>query len=224
VRESSSVSSEDNPYHPALLPLYTHFASILYSICSPFTHDPHELMYISAARWPGFVQPILDEHLSKIELRRLQREASDMDVDDNELELKLAPPPEDTRMRLTRLFTPSITAALESLYPRLTNAWSWAQENAPESDLLTIPPANAFSFKSKTGNNGQDTNTADVLPRMSKFILVAAFLASTNPAKTDLRMFGRGLDEKKKRRKGGSPRKSSGKNVVAKVGIFIRRL
>jgi len=55
---------------------------------------------------------------------------------------------------------------------------------------------------------------------MSKFILVAAFLASTNPAKTDLRMFGRGLDErKKKRRKGGGPRKGSGKNTVAKVGI-----
>jgi origin recognition complex subunit 5 len=36
---------------------------------------------------------------------------------------------------------------------------------------------------------------------MSKFILVASYIASTNPAKTDVRMFGRGVDEKKQRRR-----------------------
>jgi origin recognition complex subunit 5 len=218
-RESLSVS-DDSPYHPALLPLYTHFCSILYSICSPFTHDPYELAYISAARWPGFVQPILDEHRHQADLRRQQREESGMDIEDNDSELKLAPPPEDTRMRLTRFFTSSFTTALEALYPRLTNASSWARENAPESGLLALPPARTSPLKSKpsASSNGQDTITADVLPRMSKFILVAAFLASTNPAKTDLRMFGRGSDGSKKRRKGGSPRKGSGKNTVAKVG------
>ena len=221
MQASSSVSSEDNPYHPVLLPLYTHFSSILYSICSPFTHDPYELIYISAARWPGFVQPVLDDHRLKVDLRRQQREASGMDVEDHDLEFKLAPPLEDTRIRLTRLFTPSLTAALEALYPRLTNASSWADENKPELDLLALPATRVSPMKS---NSSQDAVTADILPRMSKFILVAAFLASTNPAKMDLRMFGRGLDEsKKKRRKGGSPRKGSGKNVVAKVGTPTRR-
>ncbi|KAJ8487791.1 hypothetical protein ONZ51_g3946 [Trametes cubensis] len=44
---------------------------------------------------------------------------------------------------------------------------------------------------------------------MAKFILVAAFLASTNPARSDIRMFGRGPDEraKRRRRKVGTPRK-----------------
>jgi origin recognition complex subunit 5 len=36
---------------------------------------------------------------------------------------------------------------------------------------------------------------------MSKFILIASFLASMNPARSDLRMFGRGLDEKKRKRR-----------------------
>jgi origin recognition complex subunit 5 len=128
-------------------------------------------------------------------------------------------------MRLTKLFVPSITAALQSLYPRLTNASSWARENAPEPSLLDLPLARPSSSKNKTnatGSKGSDGLTTDVLPRMSKFILVAAFLASTNPAKTDLKMFGRGVDErKKKRRKGGGPRKVHGKTTVAKVSTRV---
>lgn len=38
-----------------------------------------------------------------------------------------------------------------------------------------------------------------LLSRRCKFILLAAFLASSNPVKSDLRMFGRGLDEKKRK-------------------------
>ena len=162
-RESRSVT-DNYPYHPALLPLYNHFCSILYSICSPFTHDPDELAYISAARWPGFVQPVLDEHQHQLDLR----EESGMDFEDHNSELKLAPPLEDTRMRLTRFFTPSFTAALEALYPRLTNASSWAHENAPESGLLALPPARASPLKKTkpiaSVSNGQDVTTSDVLP------------------------------------------------------------
>jgi origin recognition complex subunit 5 len=49
------------------------------------------------------------------------------------------------------------------------------------------------------------------LPQLSKFILIASFLASTNPPECDLRIFGRGLDEKKKRnrRVSGKPTKTT---------------
>ena len=210
-RESLFVSStdSDNPYHPALLPLYKHFSTVLYSICSPFTHDPHELAYISAARWPGFVQPVLDEHKHN---KWLDAETQ-MNLDDNEV---LKPPTEDVRMRLMRLFTPSMTAALETLYPRLTNASAWARANVPEQSLLTLPFEKSSPSKARPPQTKTTASSGDVLPRMSKFILVAAFLASTNPAKSDLRMFGRGLDERKKKRKGYGPRKGSG-NSTAKV-------
>jgi origin recognition complex subunit 5 len=52
---------------------------------------------------------------------------------------------------------------------------------------------------------------------MSQFILVAAFLASTNPAKSDLRTFGRGLDEKKRKRRGGARKKGVGKSGPSRV-------
>lgn len=229
-QESLVVSStdSDNPYHPALLPLYKHFSTILYSICSPFTHDPHELAYISAARWPGFVQPVLDEHKHKMKLWRDKLEAdpeTQMNSDENEEVLK--PPTEDVRMRLMRLFTPSMTVALESLYPRLTNASAWARANVPEPSLLTLPLSQSSPSKARPSPMMTQTKTVagsgDVLPRMSKFILIAAFLASTNPAKSDLRMFGRGLDERKKKRKGGGPRKGSGKNNISKVRFNASR-
>ncbi|KZP22257.1 hypothetical protein FIBSPDRAFT_859838 [Athelia psychrophila] len=208
-RTSSSTSADDNPYNPALLPLYTHFASVLYSICAPFTNDPHELAYISAARWPGFVQPVIDDHRLNVQEQR----ESGVDI-----EPALAPPSEDMRMRLTRLFTPSLTTALETLYPRLKDATSWARDNAPLPNLLDLPAAAPTSPRKPGAKSGAETVVVvpDVLPRMSKFILIAAFLASTNPAKTDLRMFGRGLDERRRKKKGGGVRRT-GKNTVSKV-------
>lgn len=226
----------DNPnldpdtYHPALEPLYVHFLSTLCSICSPFTTDPDELAYIAAARWPGFVQPILDEH--KQRERDLQsgkiRAHDDEDeqeefVPDSEDEggevLELQPPTEDTRIRLTRLFTPSLTSALEALYPRLTFACAWARTNAPPPDLLSIPPRQVPTMPARMPEDRSPERALKELPRMAKFILVAAYIASTNPPKSDMRMFGRGPDEraKRRRRKGGGTRKVAAKNATVKV-------
>ncbi|KZP22268.1 hypothetical protein FIBSPDRAFT_931258 [Athelia psychrophila] len=135
-RISSSASADDSPYNPALLLLYTYCASALHSICAPFTNDPHELAYISAARWPGFVQPVIDD-------RRLNDQARcESGV---EIEPALAPPSEDMRMRLTRLFTPTLTTT-----------------------------------------------------------------SSTDPAKMDLRIFSRGLDERREKKGGGIPQRLLG--------------
>ncbi|KNZ75989.1 Origin recognition complex subunit 5 [Termitomyces sp. J132] len=178
------------PYHASLKGLYSHFATVLCDVCYPFVHDPLEIEYIAAARWPGFVQPVLDEH------RRFL--ADEMDLDDPE-QAQLEPPAEVVRMRLSRLFNASLSAALEELYPRLTNATDWAAKNKPEPDLLSAQPAEIPRGKDQPGKSSEAAALA--LPRMSRFILVATFLASTNPGKSDIRMFGRGLDEKKRRRR-----------------------
>jgi len=172
-------------------------------------------LYISAARWPGFVQPLLDER---------QRKRDNGLLDDEEDD-EITPPSEETRMRLTRLFTPSFTAAMETLYPRLTNAADWAKKNIPEYDVLAKPPGYILKTRSDSPNitgmqhyHIEEDNTGTLaLPRMSQFILVAAFLASTNPAKSDLRMFGRGLDEKKRKRRGVVRKKGGGKGGPAKI-------
>ena len=185
---------ESNSYNPVLLPLYHQFLSTLYDVCSPFTKDPNELAYIAAARWPGFISPILDEY------RRLLSEARD-NPGDGEEGFELTAPTEDARIRLIRLFTPSFTTALEALYPRLSNAAEWAAVNQPQKNLLSSGFSGANLVDKSVPQTSQGSLT-DVLPRMSKFLLLAAFLASTNPVKSDIRMFGRALQERKKRKRG----------------------
>lgn len=221
LSSSPETAKSLNPYHPNLQSLWAHFISILCDICFIFLHDPQELQYIAAARWPGFVQPFLDEY------RRYFCEQSDEDNQPSELDLalQLAPPSEEIRLRLSRLFNISLTAALEVLYPRLTNATDWAAANKPEPDMLSKhpsqvqPPSSPKKSRRTTVHKGDDTNGggAGNLPRISKFILVAAFLASTNPAKSDLRMFGRGLDEKKRKRRRNVPNSGKLKAGPSKV-------
>jgi origin recognition complex subunit 5 len=194
-----------NSHNPVLLPLYHQFLSTLFDVCSPFTKDPNELAYIAAARWPGFVAPILDEY------RRLLDEAGD-DGDGEDFELTA--PTEDARIRLIRLFTPSFTTALETLYPRLSNAAEWAADNQPQQNLLSGGFSDVNLVVKSAPQTPQATLT-DVLPRMSKFILLAAFLASMNPTKSDIRMFGRALQERKKRKRGAF---SSARGGNVKVG------
>ncbi|KAG7094025.1 hypothetical protein E1B28_007647 [Marasmius oreades] len=118
-------------------------------------------------------------------------------------------------MRLTRAFKPSLKAAMETLHPRIMNAEHWCKINEPEEDVLeklfqTTGPlsptrrgydedSNLLPINKGKGKEGQAG--IEALPRMSKFILLASYIASSNPAKTDLRMFGRGLDEKKRKRR-----------------------
>ncbi|KAG7440099.1 uncharacterized protein BT62DRAFT_976133 [Guyanagaster necrorhizus] len=202
-----------NPYHPALEGIHASFASILCDACFPFTNDPDELAYAAAARWPGFVQPILDNHA----MERGKDDSNLTERDDNEHLFTddamlvddthdFVTPPEEVRMRLNRYFKPSITAALEQLYPRFSNAQDWADANKPSPEALEIvfpvhrvdhlsKPRIGVTVKEKPAEPYRN------LTRMSKFILISSFLASMNPAKSDLRMFGRGLDEKKRKRR-----------------------
>lgn len=200
-----TLSSEDpRLYHPALRSLYSHFVAVVCDVCFPYTHNPYELQYIAAARWPGFVQPILEEHQAKL-----------VDAGEDQSDNDIQPPSEDVRLRLTRLFSSTLSNGLEWLYPRRTNASDWARANAPPPDLLSnLPPGGKITPVNPSSILGT-ASLLSHLPRLSKFILVGSFLASTNPAKSDLRMFGRGLDDKKRKRKA---RATTGpKNGVTKV-------
>ncbi|KAG2135112.1 OPT oligopeptide transporter protein-domain-containing protein [Suillus clintonianus] len=194
------AGTQDRTYHPSLLPLYEQYVEHVYNVCSLYTTDIQELQYIAAARWPGFVKPVLQE----------QGEANgDGDPDPDGTCNELTLPASDGRMRLLKFFTPSLTVALDALYPRLTNATDWAAANDPDMQA---------SEKAQSQTNTEASIIVDHLPRMSKFILLAAFLASTNPAKSDVRMFGRGADkQKRRRRRSASPKKAGAQTTVAKV-------
>ncbi|EJD07730.1 uncharacterized protein FOMMEDRAFT_144006 [Fomitiporia mediterranea MF3/22] len=176
-------------YNPSLEGLFRQFVETVYNVCSPFISSPVELGYIVAARWPGFVAPVLEDW-------RYQ-------YDD-----PYAAPSEEARLRLMRLFNSSLMHAVENLYPRSMNRTEWSTANSfPEGFRLS----QSLGAQLPSGTNSAAEASAAIpsLAVNSMFIVVAAFLASYNPPKTDYRMFGRGVDEKsRRRRKGGGTRKT----------------
>lgn len=190
---SLSHGMNSEVYHLRLLSLYNDFVSLVFDICTLFITNPIELAYITAAQWPGFVQPILVSHPS------------------GDLHLR-----DDLRIRLLRAVGPKLSDAVESLYPRRIDAKSWAGLHASQDSLSSITPLTGAVHPA------YDAHIQDLryLPRMSQFILLASYLASSSPAKTDARMFSRGLDvlnHKKRRGAGMRKPKIGGSGSVAKV-------
>ncbi|KAI5117604.1 hypothetical protein M0805_006717 [Coniferiporia weirii] len=177
-----------NPYNPSLRPLFYHFVETIYNVCAPFTTDPRELEYITSARWPGFVSPVLEDW---------KEQAGG----------PYFGPSEEDRIRLIRLFSPSLTHAVENLYPRSVGSLEWSTANFPQGKALS-QLLGRYSLPPATLSSGSQVTTLE-LSNMSMFILLAAFLASYNPAKTDYRLLGRGGSEgSRRKRKGGGTRKS----------------
>ncbi|KAJ7472431.1 putative origin recognition complex, subunit 5-like protein [Mycena galericulata] len=207
VSSRTKHTAEADAYHPNLRPFYAQFLSVLLDSCLLYVQDPNELQYIAAARWPGFVQPILDSHN--------HRHDEDVDMDEDN-DAGLRPPREDVRMRLIRIFKPSFAAALAALYPRLDHAANWAASNRSEADLLTKPPSQTQPLTEGGEVEVGDGRISD-LPRMSKFVLVAAYLASTNPHNKDIKLFGRAQDEKKRKRRAYKAAKSGAAKAPQRV-------
>jgi len=216
---TGSLDILTNPYHPNLSSLYIHFITMLCDVCYPFSHDPQELQYIAAARWIGFVKPLIDDY--KQQRLAKQKDGEDSEDMDTE-ETAFVAPSEDLRIRLLRYFNASFTTAMEALLPRQTNAADWALANEPPDNLLSMSRAEGggggFRQQPPMVHSPLATHIGiRSLPRMSKFIMIASFLASMNPAKSDLRMFGRGLDEKKRRRRVMKTERKTKSSIPAKV-------
>ncbi|KDQ16821.1 hypothetical protein BOTBODRAFT_30718 [Botryobasidium botryosum FD-172 SS1] len=226
-----------SPYHSSLQPLYGFFIEAVYSVCGSNIKEPRELAYIAAARWPGFVSPLLEdwkaerdrvhgsdnEHEyeddvgSHREKRRLAGEEVKGQRDGPDVAYPL--PTEEGRMRLLRLFNQTFSSALTSLYPRTTHARAWARHNRATYRL---------SQPFDSHHNLLDISKAAVSPlssltRLAKVLLVASYVASFNPAKTDIRMFGRTPGGMRKRGWRHGPRKAR-KGKIAKASKPAARL
>jgi origin recognition complex subunit 5 len=126
---------------------------------------------------------------------------------------QLIPPSEEERVRLIRLFSSSLTHAVENLFPRTSNAEEWCERNKPTegfrlSQIFSVPAIPVRDIPTASGASVEDAQDY-TLPRIAQFVLVASFLASHNPAKTDLRMLGHAHEKDGKRprkRKQGATR------------------
>jgi origin recognition complex subunit 5 len=110
-------------------------------------------------------------------------------------------------LRLLQVFLPSFTAALEALLPRRIHASAWSR----------IPDVNE--------GPGADQRNVEMVTRtlstLQKYILLAAFLASSNPPRTDMRMFARSRETQSKRRRGGGMRKTPQRSASAPAKVSL---
>lgn len=155
-------------------------------MCVPFVAEPEELAYIASVRWPGFALPIVNG----------------WKMQNNE---KFQPPTEDERIRLTKMFNPSLIDAVESLFPRAVGALEWSHANSlPDGHCLS----QTTGLHAPQCTYRTSPATAIELPKRAMFILLAAFIASYNPSKTDHRILSKDADQKMRRKnKGGATRK-----------------
>ena len=183
-------------------PLYPRFLDLILSTLLPLTSLPSEIDYLSSALWPIYTSS-LPPHLEQTSLGR--------PLPDPET----PPPPLVITVKLLtdlkHQLTLPLTAAIEDVLTRQIG----------RSDFTTAMLAPA----SDTGRTRRVVPKAPGLEvsMIEKYLLVAGYCASYNPAKSDLRLFGRGTGPEGRRKKGGGTRRAGyGRVRIGKVSLDPR--
>ncbi|CAK9781969.1 hypothetical protein CC85DRAFT_138693 [Cutaneotrichosporon oleaginosum] len=180
-------------------PLYPRFLDLLLATMGSLASPP-DLEYVAGALWPLYTAT-LPPHAEMTLLGKAYPDPEN------------PPPPLVIDIqRLTSLKAQlvfALAAAGESLLPRHVGRAEFAGALAPvdaHGDLRPVaqrvlPPPQPLD-----------------LPLAAKYLLVAAFCASYNPATSDIRLFGRGTGPDGRRRRGGRTRRAGyGRTRVGKV-------
>lgn len=183
-------------------PLYPRFLDLLLATVGNLapTSPPTDIDYVAGALWPLYTAS-LPAHA---EMTLLGKDYPDP---------AHPPPPLEIDIKLlTSLkhqLSFALAAATESVLPRQVGRTEFTRALAPFNADGTPRPTTARTIPQLPPLD---------LPLGAKFLLVAAYCASYNPAKTDLRLFGRGTGPDGRRRRGGAVRRAGyGKARVGKV-------
>lgn len=210
-----------HPYNPRLRPLYEQFIQALYAACSPTTNDPAQLAYVASARWPGFVAPLLNDWRA-IESAQLEvDDGTPLDTDDFDVDERFPIPSTADTLRLLHTFKPTFIPALNTLLPRLTTAQAWSEINTPPENVrlsqpltLSLPALSTSSGTNLAGPSEQADARLKGTTTRTRILLLASYVASFNPARTDAKLFERTAEgvatraRRKRRTAGGSPKKT----------------
>lgn len=178
-------------------PLYPRFVDLLLASLGQLA-PPSEVAFAADALWPLYTAT-LPPHAEQELLGR-------------------APPPDGTPpLSVTvKLLTDlkhqlalALSVAAESLLPRTVSRSDFVRALNPLASDGSPRPVTARTIPRPPGLD---------LPLAAQFLLVAAYCASYNPAKSDVRLFGRGTGPDGKRRRGGGVRRAGyGRTRVGKV-------
>lgn len=207
--EARFIASQDdtsiNAFHPILQPIYRNFAEFTTAICTQYTVDPSEMAYVAAAQWPLYISPLLNDWNTAND----NEEAYDIPI--------IAP------SRLNSYWRQSIATAVQNLYPRTVNAVEWASSTKTTHLSLSQIIGQNIPINPPTPTTS-GSGSLNQLPRMARFLLVAAYICSYNPTRADEYIISRLRDDR-----GGKVRKGQGgrtvkAGTVAKVSLTIQYL
>lgn len=172
-------------------PLYSRFLDLIISSLYSITCLPQEVEYISTLLWPIYTA-LLPPHAEQTLLGRSHDDATN------------PPPPLLVTVKLLtelkhQLSLP-LAAAIEAVLTRQTGHQQFQQ-------AMTPPTSTTFDFALAPKRTIPRPPALD-LPLCAKYLMVAAYCASYNPPKSDLRLFGRGTGPDGKRKKGGGTRRA----------------
>ncbi|KAL1411514.1 hypothetical protein Q8F55_002475 [Vanrija albida] len=178
-------------------PLYPRFVDLLLASLGQLVPPP-EVAYAAEALWPLYTAT-LPAHAEQALLGR-------------------EPPPDGTPALAVsvKLLTDlkhqlalALSVAAESLLPRLVGREAFVRALLPTAPDGAPRPVSTRTLPRAPGLE---------LATAAQFLLVAAYCASYNPAKSDIRLFGRGTGPDGRRRRGGGVRRAGyGRTRVGKV-------
>ena len=182
-------------------PLYSRFLDLILAALLHLTPNPlPELEYVAEALWPIYTSP-LPLHFEQTLLGRPSPDTEN--------------PPEPLGITIKMLtdlkhgLTVPLALAAEELLTR--RAGIEAMKDAAKRPLVPGTPSRTSSRAAPNQGLAAD------LALCAKYLVVAGYCASYNPAKSDQRLFGRiGVDGKRKRG-GGTRRAGYGRTRVGKV-------
>lgn len=183
-------------------PLYPRFLDLIIATMAHLvpTSPPSELDYVATALWPLYTAT-LPPHAEMTLLGKRYPDESN------------SPPPLAITVRLLtdlkHQLSLALASAAESVLPRTTGRAEFTRALIPFTPEGLPRPTSVRSVPRPPPLE---------LPRAAQFLLVAAYCASYNPAKTDVRLFGRGTGPDGRRRRGGGTRRAGyGRVRVGKV-------
>ncbi|ORX36634.1 origin recognition complex subunit 5 C-terminus-domain-containing protein [Kockovaella imperatae] len=181
-------------------PLFPRFLDLLMATLLPMLSSPmQDLGYLAEPLWKIYTSS-LPPHAEQLML--------DIPYDDP----NNPPPPLQVTVRLLtdlkHQMTIPIAAACEDL---LTGQLG-------RDDFVQSMLARNQQIRSPSGRQVVNSSDSQELSVAAKFVLVAAYCASYNPSKSDVRLFGRGTGPDGKRRRGGGTRRAGyGRTRVGKI-------
>jgi origin recognition complex subunit 5 len=196
-------------------PLYPRFLDLIISSLYSISCLPQDIEYISTLLWPIYTAT-LPPHAEQTFLGRALEDPEN------------PPPPLLVTVKLLtelkhQLSIP-LAASIEAVLTRQTGHEQFLKAMTPATTHNRNGNSDSFDFALALTPNKRVVPRPPTLelPLCAKYLIVAAYCASYNPPKSDLRLFGRGTGPDGKRKRGGGTRRAGyGRVRLGKVSVGL---